>query len=372
MKMTKTGWMCGTATVALLLAISVGGGLAHHTIKRGEPPAESPASNQFKSAGKTASLTILPARVAGKSIPQVGEVVGLMLERAGMTNLEIDEAELRLPDAADMAQTKKLLSEFVKTNPPKTEYTLFVDILGTHEHGVSEVRALIVNKTGELVWQDRQTPTDADFRRIKPKEPIQCCLLVAERLRPVLGLGDPSAKGAPEGKIAKRLEEKSGLPSKMELADMQKRQQVLKKTASACTMLIYPGRAGNEISPDSIHLTKLINEAKLTKASAAESGPTIKAKGDINEQKVLWSMARTLRDHVQKHPPTTDYVLYTDYLFRAKDAVGAVHFVVCDRQGQWVIVDYQNEHHADFKAIKPKSREDCDRLVVKRLEGYCR
>src|SRR5262245_978871 len=156
MKMTKNGWMCGTATVALLLAISVGGGLAHHAIKRGEPPIEGPAPNQFKSAGKNASLTIIPARVAGKSIPQDGEVVGLMLERAGMTNLEIGETELRLPESADMGQTAKALGEFVKANPQKTEYTLFVDILGTHEHGVSEVRALIVNKAGELVWQDRQ------------------------------------------------------------------------------------------------------------------------------------------------------------------------------------------------------------------------
>jgi len=37
-----------------------------------------------------------------------------------------------------------------------------------------------------------------------------------------------------------------------------------------------------------------------------------------------------------------------------------------------VIVDYQNDHHTDFNAIKPKSAEDCNRLVSKRLEGYCK
>jgi hypothetical protein len=37
-----------------------------------------------------------------------------------------------------------------------------------------------------------------------------------------------------------------------------------------------------------------------------------------------------------------------------------------------VIVDYQNDHHDDFNAIKPKSAEDGDRLVLKRLEGYCK
>src|SRR5262245_55240953 len=199
MKNTKLGWMCGMATMALLIAIGVGWSLALHAVKRGGPVTDGPVSYQFKSAGKNASLTILPARVAGKSIPQVGEVVGLMLERSGMTNLEIGESELRLPDSAGMGQTAKVLGDFVKSNPPKTEYTLFVDVLGTHEHGVSEIRAIIVDKMGQVVWEDRQTPSDADFRRIKPKEPIQCCLLVAQRLRPVLGLSDPSVKIGPEG-----------------------------------------------------------------------------------------------------------------------------------------------------------------------------
>ncbi len=91
----------------------------------------------------------------------------------------------------------------------------------------------------------------------------------------------------------------------------------------------------------------------------------------MNEQKILWDMAHAFREHVQAHPPEADYALFADYLMMGKDTVGSVHFAVCDRKGQLVIVDYQNDHHDDFKAIKPKSAEDCDRLVLKRLEGYC-
>jgi tetratricopeptide (TPR) repeat protein len=47
-----------------------------------------------------------------------------------------------------------------------------------------------------------------------------------------------------------------------------------------------------------------------------------------------------------------------------------VHFVVCDRKGEWVIVDMQNSQHPDYQDIKPTSSEGCNKLLVKRLEGY--
>jgi hypothetical protein len=47
--------------------------------------------------------------------------------------------------------------------------------------------------------------------------------------------------------------------------------------------------------------------------------------------------------------------------------VGAVHFVVCEKSGDWVLVDFQNSTHEDFQRISPKNVEDCDRLAVERL-----
>jgi hypothetical protein len=96
----------------------------------------------------------------------------------------------------------------------------------------------------------------------------------------------------------------------------------------------------------------------------------------MNEQKVLWDMARGVREFVQAHRPDADYVLYAHYLMgkdaSGKTAVGGVHFVICDREGRWVVVDFQNDHHGDFNAVNPKSREDCDQLVARRLKTYCR
>ena len=49
-----------------------------------------------------------------------------------------------------------------------------------------------------------------------------------------------------------------------------------------------------------------------------------------------------------------------------------MHFAVCDRQGDWVIVDLQNSHHPDYQSIKPTSTDRCEELLLKRLQGYLR
>jgi hypothetical protein len=54
---------------------------------------------------------------------------------------------------------------------------------------------------------------------------------------------------------------------------------------------------------------------------------------------------------------------------RAKEAF-AVHTFVFDRDGDFVIVDYQNSHHRDFRRIKPDSDENCLKLTAVRLASY--
>lgn len=341
------------------------------------PAKSTQAPAQLKAAGRDASVTVYPAGLIGRPVRQVGDVVAMMLERAGMENLEIDAPEFQPPDKADLDAAARAFGEFVRANPPKTDYALFADFLGSHEKGFEGVRIFMADRQGNVVWQDRQTKSDADFRRIKPREPMQCCLLVAERLRPVLGLDDPTRASATEGKLARRWAEQTGVPQKSEQAAMQARQQVFKQAAEKATLWVYPARAGDQLSKESaVHLTKLLNDAGLCKAIAALNGPELSVKGDMNEQKVLWEMARGVRSFVQSHRPDADYVLYADYLMgkdaSGKVAVGAVHFAVCDREGQLVIVDFQNSHHDDFTAIRPKSREDCDQLVLRRMMAYCR
>jgi hypothetical protein len=358
--------------VGLLAINCLGTALGQEATKPVAPAVVQKALDEFKAAGKDASLTVLPVYLDGSSSKQGGEVLGMLLERAGMQNLELGTAEFRPPEKADMTQTATALAEFVHANPVNTNYVLFAEFLGSHAAGVTEVRGVIVNKQGQLVWQERQTPEDADFKRIKPREPMDCCVLLAERLRPVLNLDDPARADAPAGKLAERWQQKTGVPNEAEREAIKERQAAFKQAAATATLLIYPAHAGDQMSPKSAtHLAQMINEAKLLKATAADQGPQLEVKPDMNEQKMLWGMARAFSTEVQAHPPKSDYVLYADYLM-GKNAVGGVHFAICDSKGQLVIVDFQNSHWDDFKAINPKSAEDCDRLVLKRLEGYCK
>jgi hypothetical protein len=80
------------------------------------------------------------------------------------------------------------------------------------------------------------------------------------------------------------------------------------------------------------------------------------------------SNARELQAYVKKNPLDADYVLYADYQFnRHHWQQGGVQFVLCDRQGEWVIAELTNSDHEDYQRVKPVSVEGCDKLLVERL-----
>lgn len=375
MRTCGTGRRCGR----LMMCCCLMSGIASVSVARAGGPGPTGGAGsragQWNAAGKATALTVLPVELAGKSSAQVGEVLATMLERAGMTDVGVNTTEFHPPEQGDLGDTAVALATFAKANPPPTDYVLFAQIIGSPAKGATEVRGIIVNRKGEVVWKDRQTGEDADFKRMKPNEPMTACLLVVQRLRGVLDLGDPTSTDAPEGKLMKRWEQKTGVPDESELKAMGERKAAFKSAPPTVTMVVYPVRAGGKSdAAGAIHLAKLLTDAGVARARAASDGPELEIKGDMNEQKMLWEMARGFRGYVQTKTTDADYVLFADYLMgndpAGKAAVGGVHFALCDRKGEWVIVDYQNSHHDDFNAIKPKSAEDCDRLVLKRLEGY--
>jgi len=148
----------------------------------------------------------------------------------------------------------------------------------------------------------------------------------------------------------------------------------MKQTLPGATLLVFPPRmAGKEASVLSAsNVVRLLNNAGVCKAVQAQETILLKSSlADPNELKALWGLASEFREYVRANPPTADYALYADYAFNPQNSdQGFVHFVVCDRAGEWVIVDMQNSHHPDYQSIGVVSRGRCDALLVKRLEGY--
>jgi hypothetical protein len=344
--------------------------------KPGVPPEQQKRLEQLKSKGAEASLTILPVRLAGKPFDRVTEVVGLMLEQQGLKNIELGKTAFGSANKTEMDRLAVSLREFVAKNPITTDYALYAEFNVNAQRGFDELHAIVVDKSGAVVWTDRLTAQDEAFKSAGPREPMDLCVLLIERLSPQLSLNEETAKAAQPGKMARLMEERSGMPPESERTPLPDRQKTLKESRQKATLLVFPVRiGGNSVAVASAaDLTKMINDAGLCQSVAAKQSVLLKASlADPNELKALWDLAREFRDYVKKNPIDADYVLYADYVFTPQNwAQGLVHFVVCDRKGEWVIVDMQNSDHPDYQSIKPTSREACDKLLIKRLEGYLR
>ncbi len=354
-----------------LIAMSLFAGVAE--TRAGIAPEQQQRLDLMKSKGSDNSLTILPVRLAGKPWDRVTEVVGVLLEKQGLKNIELGKIPAT-PVETNLEQLAAAIGGFVKTNPISTSYALYAEYNGSRQTGLTDLRAVVVDQAGAVVWTERLTPQDEAMKKIGERDPMTLSVLLVERLGPQLGLNEETAKAAKPGKLAALLNQRSGLAPENERAALPERQQAMKQALPGATLLVYPARVGgNQANVSSAtNVMRLLNEAGLCKTVAADATVVLKAsQADPNELKALWGLASEFREYIRAHPPAADYALYADYAFNPQNTEqGFVHFVVCDRKGEWVIVDMQNSHQPDYQSIGITSRDRCDQLLVKRLEGY--
>ena len=302
-------------------------------------------------------------------------VVGFALEKAGMKNVVMATSRFTPSGTNDMARVAQELGKFVRENPIATQFALYGELHGTAQTGVAEIRTVVVDNQGNIILADRDDKeTYARTSSTLPKDPMTCCLFLSKKIQNLWTLPKPNPSDATEGKMAAYWRKQSGLPENEELEAIQRRRKILKAKASTGTLTVYPVRVGAESDTASAaQLAEMFDKARLAKTVLAKVDPRLQIPGDPNEQKILWDTARGFRRFLQKNPPSTDYALLADYGI-GRDAsgqtkVGYVHVIVCDQETNWVIVDFQNSHHADFQSIAPSSRADCNRLVMQRAQG---
>jgi hypothetical protein len=372
---------CIPAIVLFVASIAVGSASAQQT-----PPDPDAARERqkrvelMKSRGPEASLTILPVGLPGTPArrdfqDRVSEVVGLILEHQGLKHIELGKTAFIAKDAKNVEQIATALGEFVRTQPISTDYALYAEY-GFNPRAVDKIRAVVVDQQGAVVWSDRVTAQDTAFKKVNDPDAMGFSALLVQRLGPQLGLNAETAKAAKPGKMAAIMAERSGLPPEAERAALPGRQKEMRELGQKATIVVFPARIGGERIDiqSAADLAKRINDAGLCTATVAERPVLLKSSlADPNEVKKVWLLAGDFRKHVQKDPPDSDYALYADYIFNPSVwQAGMVHFVVCNRQGEWVIVDLQNSVQPDYRRVKPTSIEGCNRLVLKRLEGYLR
>jgi hypothetical protein len=326
----------------------------------------------MKSRGPEGSMTVLPVILAGRPFDRVSEVVGVLLEQKGLRTIEIGPKPCTPPANIALDKLADGVAEFVKKNPVTTEYALYAEYNGSPQSGLVELRAVVVDKTGGVVWTDRQGEQDDAMKRLPQKEPMTFSALLVERLSLELGLNEETAKAAKPGKMARLMEERSGLPPETERAALPQRQRELRETRKKITLTVFPAQIGDTTnSASSTVLAKMITEAGLCKAMPAKQSVLLKVPRDPNQMKMLWGLAGAFREYCKQNPAGSDYALFSDCAFNPERwEQGYVHFVVCDRNGEWVIVDMQFSDLPEYQNIKPTSIEDCSKLVVRRLEAF--
>jgi hypothetical protein len=366
-KATRIVCILGAAATLLIAA----------SARAGDPPNPPPVDEarqarleQLQSRGKEASIAVFPVVLGGTPKNEARDAVAMFLERGGMTHVSGADQVFQPAAGQSLDDIAGAFGTAVREAKVQADYALFAEFIGAPQRGVDEVRAVIVDNQGNLVWQDRQTPDDADFKRIKPSDPMTCCVLLMERMRPVMGLSDPFREEAAAGDYQKKWADATGLPAGEERDAMRVRLETFRAAASEAPLEILPVRVNDKLSAErAVVLAELLKSRRFAGARSGEATIEFALEPTMNEQKTLWSMARAVREHVRANPPRSEYVLFAHYLV-APDEAQAVHFVVCDRSGEWVIVDFQNSHWEDFARISPKSENDCDQLVATRLEGY--
>lgn len=336
-------------------------------------PQAAEASDDAKPSVTVFPVVIAPDRAPDELAKRVGIGVATFLEKAGLEDLEVADTVFDPPESDDVDKIAEAFGQQVAGKPIKTDYAVFAQFLGTPKTGVKGIRTIVVDKSGKVLLAESAGKAQLDKAPLRPKDPMSCCVFVGRRLQEFWKLEDPLRPNAPEGKMARFWREDAGIPAQDELDAIAKRAEALKKNVKTATCTVYPvhmwgGQPERSDKQCAVDLVAMLNEDGL-KAETSETDPALKIAAHSNEQKVLWDTARAFREFVKKTRPTTDYAVYADYgLFGTK--VHHVHVIVCDRSGDWVLIDYQNSHHADFERIDPKSAADCNRLLLARLKGW--
>src|SRR5208282_979038 len=145
----------------------------------GIAPEQTQRLELMKSKGPDGSLTILPVRLASKPWDRVTEVVGVLLEQQGLKNIELGKTPFT-PAETNLESLAAAVGAFVKTNPITTSYALYAEYNGNQQNGLNELRAVVVDQAGAVVWTDRQTPQDEAFKKMGERDPMTMSVLLVE------------------------------------------------------------------------------------------------------------------------------------------------------------------------------------------------
>jgi hypothetical protein len=146
------------------------------------------------------------------------------------------------------------------------------------------------------------------------------------------------------------------------------RQQVFGAVRGSATLLIYPVLIDGRLDSESACLLAEKLAAARVAALCVVGGPLPLPAAPEHPAAEGSVLARALSAHLAAHPSDADYVLYVRYALRAAGwEHGSAELVLCDARGGLVFHELGDARRAEFRALRPVTKEDCTELVVRRL-----
>lgn len=360
-----------------MLAIAVAGFLALGVCFTGCGGKET--ANNLEPAGRQLDLDAKSVRVYPVGVDKTGvsqefafdvsmaEVIGMLLGRGGMKP-EVSHESIPVTPADSLSDMENKIRKFHTNQKIDADYTLFVSFTGkpaAPRRILGKTCIVITDPAGNIIWS-RQ---DTEFPDGAPDCPMAACVYVIHALRKVSDLQDFERKDAPRSTPMEELMKmRSGVPKEQEIKEMDERWKAALNLLKDATITVYPFHIrGSEEGSGQIAetLAKELEKSIFGRAFVTKTVPDINVQGNPNELRVLWDTAKAFRSYLQEHPADTDYVLLVD--IGGLPTVQYVHVILCEGNGQWVMVDIQNSHHRAFKRVNPDSVADCGNLALIRL-----
>jgi hypothetical protein len=317
------------------------------------------------------SVTVYPVLLAGQPNRDAALVLGILLERGGITEVEVADSAFVLPAGADFGSITRAFAAHVANQELGTGCALLAAFDGVPGRSVDAVAGSLVRANGTVAWTERLAAGNAEFDRARPGEPMECLELLAERLREPLHLHTPNADAKPT-KLEKRMAAAAGVPEQAELDSMAQRLASLRQKGKPALRIAAPRIGASWSAEAATKLAQALRDQGFHEVALADAPLSFSAKPSSNEQTMLWSAARSLQQLIRAAPPHKEHWLCADFLQAAPQQFGAVHTFLLSPEGDWVVVDYQNSHHDDFQQVAPKSLDDCALLAARRLAAAFR
>lgn len=156
-----------------------------------------------------------------------------------------------------------------------------------------------------------------------------------------------------------------------ERSALAERQHEFRAAHLRAVIAVFPVRLGSAVDTEcAVNLARALPRAGICHACGVIRPVAFVASRPDATEKSLWELAREFRDYVRKNPTGADYALYAEYVLGdAPPEYRALHLILCDARGEWVIVDRQDFSAPDLKEIRPASKTEADALVVRRLQS---